>query len=122
MQNFIETTFQLSPFLSKFFDAFGLYNKQSITNLKNDNFCEQINQYFIKNISMFEDFFEYLGINEDANAEYNIFDLFKPGDAMLLETIIAKVDEMPDILTVKKRCSRGFGTHGIKSRRDQALK
>lgn len=109
MQEFIESKYSLSPFLAKFLDAFALFNRESILQLKNSIFRKSINKYFQTNLALFKDFDDYLGLDKFSALDMDIFEMMKPGDALLLNTIvddIAKIDVLPREKKAKKVISK----------------
>lgn len=101
MESFIHKKFHISPFLCKFFEVCGLFNKEAIAYLEDETFLEKLKQFFLKNITQFNDFHDYLGIEDNntqkfiiENAQVHIFDIIKPGDYAQIQEIRTKVSSM----------------------------
>lgn len=109
MESYITKKFRLSPFLVKFFEICGINTKEAVLSLKNENFLSRLSKYFIKHIEMFQEFYEYLGIDPQnidqfprENSTMNILDLFKPGDVAMIQAIQADVQSAKSGSFMKK--------------------
>uniref|UniRef100_A0A336N0J4 CSON007614 protein n=1 Tax=Culicoides sonorensis TaxID=179676 RepID=A0A336N0J4_CULSO len=95
MENIINKQFSVSPFLQKFMEVMGLFNVEILKKFHLGEIKQRLFQYFIKNIHVFIEDYEYFGFNLCPNKELllekftggSLEDVLKPGDFITLEQI-----------------------------------
>lgn len=87
MEEYINSKFEVSPFLNQFLTINGLYSKEGLVSLGDEEMRDRVSKFSFIHIGEFAEFIEtYFGFNGTVeefwalHKEEDFFDLLKPGD------------------------------------------